>query len=39
MTRFFTATERGGSLPSNTVDLFGVGREETVLRYARVGVT
>lgn len=33
---FFTATERGGSSPSDTLDLFGVGRESQVLRYARV---
>ena len=35
-TTFFTATERGGSLPSNTIDLFGSGRESGTLRYARV---
>jgi hypothetical protein len=33
---FFTATERGGSKPSRTLDLFGTGRDGTVLRYARV---
>jgi len=33
---FFTATERGGSAPSDTIDLFGVGRESSVLRYARI---
>jgi hypothetical protein len=33
---FFTATERGGSKPSRILDLFGVGRDGTVLRYARV---
>ncbi|MCZ6678106.1 MAG: hypothetical protein O7E52_12735, partial [Candidatus Poribacteria bacterium] len=33
---FFTATERGGSAPSRTIDLFGVGRDSTTLRYARV---
>jgi hypothetical protein len=33
---FFTATERGGSAPSKAIDLFGVGREPTVLRYARI---
>ncbi len=33
---FFTATERGGSPPSDTLDLFGIGREGQVLRYARV---
>lgn len=33
---FFTATERGGSLPSYTLDLFGVGNDGEVLQYARV---
>jgi hypothetical protein len=33
---FFTASERGGSLPSDTLDLFGAGREGGTLRYARV---
>jgi hypothetical protein len=33
---FFTATERGGSLPSHRLDLFGVGYDPTALRYARV---
>lgn len=33
---FFTNTERGGSAPSKTIDLFGIGRESHVLRYARV---
>jgi hypothetical protein len=33
---FFTASERGGSLPSDTLDLFGAGRESGTLRYARV---
>ena len=33
---FFTATERGGSAPSDTLDLFGIGRESQTLRYARV---
>lgn len=33
---FFTATERGGSLPSYTLDLFGVGDDGQVLQYARI---
>jgi len=33
---FFTATERGGSVPSKTIDLFGIGRDSSILRYARV---
>jgi len=32
---FFTATERGGSAPSDIIDLFGPGRDQT-LRYARI---
>jgi hypothetical protein len=35
---FFTAAERGGNAPSKTLDLFGTGRDETILRYARVRV-
>ena len=33
---FFTNTERGGSPPSATLDLFGTGDDGKVLRYARV---
>ena len=33
---FFTATERGGSAPSETIDLFGVGADSSILRYARI---
>jgi hypothetical protein len=33
---FFSATERGGSAPSDTLDLFGTGRDGATLRYARV---
>lgn len=33
---FFTATERGGSRPSYTLDLFGVTRDSTVLSHARI---
>jgi len=33
---FFTATERGGSKPSNVLDLLGVGRDAATLRYVRV---
>jgi len=32
---FFTNTERGGSAPSDTIDLFGPGRDQA-LRYARI---
>jgi hypothetical protein len=34
--RFFTATERGGSPASYTLDLYGAGGDRKVLRYARV---
>lgn len=34
--RFFTATERGGSSPSQVLDLHGEGKEKGILRYARV---
>lgn len=34
---FFTATERGGSLPSRTLDLYGPG-DGSAIRYARVEV-
>lgn len=33
---FFTNTERGGSAPSATLDLFGTGSDGKALRYARV---
>jgi hypothetical protein len=33
---FFTATERGGSAPSDTLDLFGIGQDSLILRYARI---
>lgn len=35
---FFTNTERGGSAPSNTIDLFGIGQNSHILRYARVKI-
>jgi hypothetical protein len=35
-TTFFTAAERGGSSPSRTLDLYGVGQEATLLRYAHI---
>jgi hypothetical protein len=36
-TAFFTACERGGSRPSRTLDMFGVGTHSgTILRYAAV---
>lgn len=35
-TTFFTATERGGSPASNTIDLFGIGHQPNTLRYARI---
>jgi hypothetical protein len=35
-TTFFTATERGGSRPSDLLDLFGVGQDGQTLQYARV---
>jgi hypothetical protein len=34
-TIFFTATERGGSRPSDLLDLFGVAQDGQTLRYAR----
>lgn len=33
---FFTNIERGGSEPSNIIDLFGSGRDHQVLRYVRI---
>ena len=36
LTTFFTATERGGSGPSDVLDLYGTGRDPKVLRYARI---
>jgi len=33
---FFTNTVRGGSLPSDTIDLFGVADDDPNLRYARL---
>ena len=33
---FFTATERGGSRPSDDLDLFGTGSDPATLRYARI---
>lgn len=37
-TNFFTATERGGSKPSNLLDLMGVaaGADQNTIRYARI---
>lgn len=35
-TTFFTNTERGGSNPSRIIDIFGVGRDSRLLRYAKV---
>jgi hypothetical protein len=33
---FFTAAERGGSRPSNVLDLFGIAGDGETLRYARI---
>lgn len=33
---FFTATERGGSIPSDILDLYGIGNDGSTMRYARV---
>jgi len=33
---FFTNTPRGGSQPSDTIDLFGISDDDPKLRYARV---
>jgi hypothetical protein len=38
MTTFFTNTTRGGSLPSWTVDMFGVGEAAGEIRYARLRI-
>lgn len=35
-TTFFTATERGGSMPSSILDLFGITKDPTQLSYARI---
>jgi len=37
-TRFFTATERGGSDPSRVVDVYGCGEDRESLRYARLRI-
>lgn len=36
LTTFFTAAERGGSEPSDILDLYGTGRDPKALRYARI---
>jgi hypothetical protein len=36
LSTFFTAAERGGSRPSNILDLLGTGSDGQSLRYARV---
>ncbi len=36
MGQFFTANERGGSRPSNTIDIFGVADDGQTLRYAQL---
>ena len=36
--RFFTASERGGSLPSKIIDLYGTGERESVLQYAMISI-
>lgn len=36
LTRYFTATVRGGSAPSTTLDLLGAAASAGVIRYARV---
>lgn len=33
---FMTASERGGSAPSNTIDMLGVGTDPYQIRYARI---
>ncbi|MBI4584692.1 MAG: hypothetical protein HY717_11820 [Planctomycetes bacterium] len=38
-TSFFTACERGGSAPGETLDLFGVAGNGEILRYARVRIS
>ena len=35
---FFTNTVRGGSLPSDVIDLFGIAEDNPNLRYARIRV-
>jgi len=36
LSSFLTATERGGTEPSNTLELFGIGADPLTLRYARI---
>ncbi len=36
LSTYFTAAERGGSRPSNVLDLLGTGSDSQTLRYARV---
>lgn len=35
---FFTNTARGGSIPSNTIDLYGIADDNPNLRYARLQI-
>jgi hypothetical protein len=39
MSQFFTANERGGSKPSSTIDIFGIGDDGQTLRYAQLHVS
>ena len=34
--RFWTASQRMGSAPSDTIDLYGLGTEAGMVRYAQV---
>ncbi|HOX38146.1 MAG TPA: hypothetical protein PL033_09170 [Candidatus Brocadiia bacterium] len=36
---FFTATVRNGTMPSDTIDLYGHGPEPNTIRYAQIKVT
>jgi len=35
---FFTASVRTGTLPSNTIDLYGLGHEPGTVRYAQIRI-
>lgn len=38
LTNMFAATVRNGTLPSNTIDLFGIGADRETVRYLSIGL-
>jgi len=39
LAQFFTASVRTGTLPSNTIDLYGLGSEPGTVRYAQIRIS